>query len=523
MKRIIFLILSCILLMSCNENTISMKEYEKLQENYEEMMAKKDSEISEINQSHVKELKSLENELNDNTRAFSIERKALVDKNKHQSKAYENYEQIYDLAKEIVYEFMFEDNVRYENYNYVDSRLDDITFVYFDEILDVYIYKFNYSYKSKTPENIIYEVSMNQKKDGWIQPTYPESNYLIFKEKDYVGHFLINDTSPGQDLFYDDLEDFLEIDALKTIRLDFINGVEIYSFSAMVNINYNMKRFDELRYDVSEEYSASVEGIYNNNFDIYTRVSSIQEVIVEENYETDLGPVKLLTLLSNGEYIYKAFLECSKEEGYLFNYSKEGSSLNTKLEFLSYLKSLKRIELSKYEKIEVEDKIIASANGIRLVMKTGYFTNDSELWNATGPKWYGKYEFQVDSDTGLVSTDFQDVWEEDFFYAPEFEIILKDYNNDGLMDFVLTQYGSSNICLYKMFTITDEGRVIATPFIDYYSMTGHFTRINSPELEIVRNQIVMSFYDNTNILYITNYFKWNGKAYECVLTEKKPY
>ena len=44
--------------------------------------------------------------------------------------------------------------------------------------------------------------------DNWVMPSYPNSNYLIFQEKNgelsFLESVMINDSTPGTQLFTDD-------------------------------------------------------------------------------------------------------------------------------------------------------------------------------------------------------------------------------------------------------------------------------------------------------------------------------
>lgn len=45
--------------------------------------------------------------------------------------------------------------------------------------------------------------------DNWVMPSYPNSNYLIFQEENdelsFLESVMINDATPGTELFTDDL------------------------------------------------------------------------------------------------------------------------------------------------------------------------------------------------------------------------------------------------------------------------------------------------------------------------------
>lgn len=212
------------------------------------------------------------------------------------------------------------------------------------------------------------------------------------------------------------------------------------------------------------------------------------------------------------EPYYYAYLHINEKEAYLF--CLKASEKLLKYDWISLLKSIRRRPLQAYEKIELENIVVSSNDGIDLVLKEGYYTNDSELWNAFGPKWVGDFEIHVKKGDHVVKTSLNPLWayENLFFYAPEFTLKFKDYNGDGLMDFALSQYAASNIDYYMLFTILEDGNVIKTPFEEDF-IIGSTSRDNSSFLKLENNHLVSKFYDNTVGNYYKDYYEWDGQKY----------
>ena len=115
--------------------------------------------------------------------------------------AREKVQKDFDLATE-----------QFPDYGYANWRILSLNYNYTYEDLDgmkLVLYQLNYDFLSQSPENIIMAGGMTITEDNWVMPSYPNSNYLIFQEKNgelsFLESFMINDSTPGTQLFTDDL------------------------------------------------------------------------------------------------------------------------------------------------------------------------------------------------------------------------------------------------------------------------------------------------------------------------------
>ena len=519
MKKII-VVICCLMLVSCSnigkEDVIKDPELVEFDD--------KGNEIALLEAKQVNELDLLKEEnkilVKERDELKSNEAKLLKLYN-DQKEAYKDFDHVYETAHQVINNLLYEDNTNYPEYKYSEYRLDDLEYVYTDDELKVTIYRINYTYKSLAPDNIIYAGAMQMTEDGWIVPTYIDSHYLIFREDYYLGHFFINDASPESPVFKEELEYFIINDSIKQVRMDFIDGAQLHSFDMNTSIAFELNSIGKDFYSISGESEGFVTGVFEYDFDFHTQLPNDARIIFEESFQTDLGQVKLVTLgvdLGSESKVtynaYYAFIQVSMNEGYLFNYTKHDDLLSTKLEFMQMLTSIKKRDLDVYEKVVLKNFTISSNDGVDIVLKDGYFTNDEEPWNAMGSKWIGDFEIQVKKGDNIIITPIKPLWFNGilFFYAPEFELSFKDYNHDGLIDFALSQYVATNINSYVLLTILEDGNVVRTPFdVDY--VTGRTTRDNSPYLEVENNQIVSTFYNNTVGFYYKDYYEWDGEKY----------
>lgn len=113
-----------------------------------------------------------------------------------------------------------------------------------------------------------------------------------------------------------------------------------------------------------------------------------------------------------------------------------------------------------------------------------------------GGNWTGKFKLCIIDtlENKVVESYEMQEWDE-FLVKDKFDITLMDYNKDGNYEFLIGQYGSSNIKIYRMYYITKDFK------IGYYDNIGEINISNeslSPELKVNSNgKLEYSFYDNS--------------------------
>ncbi len=98
---------------------------------------------------------------------------------------------------------------------YSDWRIEDLRYQYtYDDFngMKLHIYRFNYEFLANNPDEVELVGGMEMDEEGWVVPGYPNSNHLIFEEKDgkleFVGKFGANDCYPGDALYTSDLQNW---------------------------------------------------------------------------------------------------------------------------------------------------------------------------------------------------------------------------------------------------------------------------------------------------------------------------
>lgn len=200
---------------------------------------------------------------------------------------------------------------------------------------------------------------------------------------------------------------------------------------------------------------------------------------------------------------------------------------------------VKEDELSEYDiymskAVQLKNVVVSSSlidydkdnnqEEVQIVLDEGYFHEDDELWSGRGPKWVGAFSIRVYKEkkevfnaslNKLINPNSED---NIFFYAPEFQLYFDDYNFDRNMDFVLSQYFSTNGCECYPFTISDTG-IIRRLEIDgkYAFFISPMNRENSVLLPISENKVEISYYDNTQASYVVDHYIWNAEKNKFLL------
>lgn len=169
--------------------------------------------------------------------------------------------------------------------------------------------------------------------------------------------------------------------------------------------------------------------------------------------------------------------------------------------------------------IDIKDKVIShteydinndgTKEVIEIILKDGQYIEDNELWAGKGKKWTGNFEITVkDSNNLLFSSSLNSLMDEiDFFYCPEFELALQDYNGDGRIDFNLGQYASSVDSVYTFYTINSNGVIERLPIFEGKDVLLMSGKGNSVPLEINEDIVKVRHYDRTEGAYYVDSYK----------------
>jgi len=159
----------------------------------------------------------------------------------------------------------------------------------------------------------------------------------------------------------------------------------------------------------------------------------------------------------------------------------------------------------------------SKASRIVLAMTDGHYRVEHEPGPFMGPNWTGDFELQLLDDRGQIvsASRLNESFEELRFQKP-FSFQFADYNQDGHSDFAIGQYASSNVYVYRLFTIMDDNikELPIEPDQEILSSErGYsilFTKGSHASFETV-------FYNNAAGKSFKRVYEWNGKEFELVL------
>jgi len=157
------------------------------------------------------------------------------------------------------------------------------------------------------------------------------------------------------------------------------------------------------------------------------------------------------------------------------------------------------------------------AETLEVLLLQGRRFLDAEPWCGAGDKWEGGFALRVRRGEALLD---QRAWgelfsphgnsgEPAFFWAP-LTLVLADYNGDGRPDFNLGAYGSCNANLYRLFSLTPQGRLAELPVQGGRALAVSGAGRNNSTLLIRVEDGVLShtYYDNTRGREITIRYRW---------------
>lgn len=159
----------------------------------------------------------------------------------------------------------------------------------------------------------------------------------------------------------------------------------------------------------------------------------------------------------------------------------------------------------------------SKATRIVLAMTDGLYSVEHEPGPFLGPNWTGTFELQLlDDRRQIVSTARLNESFEELRFQKPFSFQFSDYNQDGHPDFAIGQYASSNVYIYRLFTIIDD-KIKELPIVPdqeiISSERGYsilFTKGSHASFETV-------YYNNAAGTSFKRVYEWNGNAFERVL------
>ena len=143
---------------------------------------------------------------------------------------------------------------------------------------------------------------------------------------------------------------------------------------------------------------------------------------------------------------------------------------------------------------------------VRLVMTDGEYFDEEYAGPGGGtyPENYrGSYEIQNSDGKLLSRTDFENEGQPANF-AGKFDLLFDDYNNDKNPDFPIGQWGSSNMNIYWLYTITADGTVKKISSDAFVHGSHEFSAKFDKD-----SGFYTQFYNNAIGETVTNHYVWD--------------
>lgn len=145
-------------------------------------------------------------------------------------------------------------------------------------------------------------------------------------------------------------------------------------------------------------------------------------------------------------------------------------------------------------------------------MTDGRYYEDKEPGAYMGSNWEGKFHIQLVDDKGNIISELdlnKAFNEQKLNFQSTFSIEFDDYNNDGNIDFVIGQYASSNGNVYKLFTISPDGKIeelLIGGQSEIFSSGGnrYSKKFEKIDMTSFKNQ----YYDNSKGKTVETYYSW---------------
>lgn len=152
---------------------------------------------------------------------------------------------------------------------------------------------------------------------------------------------------------------------------------------------------------------------------------------------------------------------------------------------------------------------------LSVVLISGKYFEDWTPGPFMGRNWVGEFQIQLSNESGEVTSAFElnGFGDSEIVFNSFFNIEFDDYNGDGNIDFTIGQYASSNVDVFKLFTLDQTGRIKELPIKGhpelFVSGTGRYsTKLTKTELGFS-----CSHYDNSIGKDVKQTFVWNGKEF----------
>ncbi|MFP3387270.1 hypothetical protein [Brevibacillus sp. SIMBA_040] len=158
----------------------------------------------------------------------------------------------------------------------------------------------------------------------------------------------------------------------------------------------------------------------------------------------------------------------------------------------------------------------SKAKYLVLVMTDGQYRIEQEPGPFTGPNWTGTFELQLlDGQRSILSSYHLNDSFDELLFQKSFSFAFADYNDDGHIDFSIGQYASSNLFIYKLFTIRN-GKIEILPMDSNNGLVSSERGYSVLFVQVSPDSFKTVHYDNSVGKYLERVYQWKNNEFTVI-------
>ncbi|WP_103104135.1 hypothetical protein [Brevibacillus reuszeri] len=158
----------------------------------------------------------------------------------------------------------------------------------------------------------------------------------------------------------------------------------------------------------------------------------------------------------------------------------------------------------------------SKAKYLVLVMTDGQYRVEQEPGPFTGPNWTGTFDLQLlDEQRSILSSYRLNDSFDELLFQKSFSFAFADYNDDGHIDFSIGQYASSNLFIYKLFTIRN-GKIEHLPMDSKNELVSSERGYSVLFVQVSPDSFKTVHYNNSIGKYLERVYQWKNNEFTMI-------
>lgn len=140
---------------------------------------------------------------------------------------------------------------------------------------------------------------------------------------------------------------------------------------------------------------------------------------------------------------------------------------------------------------------------LELYLSNGEYVFNEDPGPYYGDNWIGEFTLILYREVDDMIISRYKLDESEMIFNNKFEIMISDYNDDGVNEFLIGQHGSTNFNIYRMYYIDENIN------IGFYNQIGEITISDESMSPLLNEDCTYLFYDNRIGDFIENKVDFN--------------